>query len=140
MFGQTSLPTDYVVDDQGDVSMPLVGSVEANGLTAQELQQRLTQKFTKVLVDPSVSVQVISPRPVFILGGVNKPGAFPYAPGMTVMSLAALASGFTEYAYEDYVKVTRTMTDGTQRNFRATGEDHLRPADIVFVYERYKQY
>ena len=140
VFGQDTLPTEYTIDDQGSISLPLVGLVPAANMTPQELEVRLTEEFTRVLVDPSISVQVISPRPVYVLGGVNEPGAYPYVKDMTVMSAAAMANGFTPYAYEDYVQVTRTGPDGQQHDFRATAKDYVQPDDIIYIYEEFEEY
>lgn len=140
VFGQENVPTDYAVNDEGYLSMPLVGAVEAKGKSVPELEAHLAQEFTRVLVDPSVSVQLIAPRPVYVLGGINEPGAYPYAKDMTIMSAAAMANGFTPYAYQDYFQVTRAGADGKQLDFRATGRDLVQPNDIIYVYEQYKEY
>lgn len=140
VFGQENLPVDYAVNDDGYVSVPLVGAVDAKGKTVPELEDQLTQDFTRVLVEPSVSVQLLTPRPVYVLGGINEPGAYPYAKDMTIMSAAAMANGFTPYAYQDHFQVTRTTADGQQVDFRATGKDLVQPSDIIYVYEQYKDY
>lgn len=140
VFGQDNLPIDYALNDEGYVSVPLVGAVDAQGKTVPELEAHLTQEFTRVLVDPSVSVQLMTPRPIYVLGGINEPGAYPYAKDMTIMSAAAMANGFTPYAYQDYFQVTRTDGNGQQLDFRATGKDLVQPDDIIYVYEQYKEY
>jgi len=140
VFGQEELPVDYTIDDQGAISVPLVGMIEADGMTAQELENRLTEEFMRVLVEPSVSVQLLSARPVYVLGGVNEPGAFAYSKEMTVMGAAAMANGFTTYAYQDYFQVTRTGPAGQQQDYRATAKDLVQPEDIVYVFEQFKDY
>ena len=62
-----------------------------------------------MLRKPSVSVEVATYRPIYVLGEVNKPGQYPYQPGMTVVSAAAVAGGFTYRAVEDYASVVRTV-------------------------------
>ena len=59
---------------------------------------------------PSVAVQVIAYRPIFVLGEVNKPGMYPYQPGMTMLTAVAIAGGFTYRAVEDYAADVRTVS------------------------------
>lgn len=140
VFGQEELPTEYTIDDEGRISMPLIGAVEAEGLTPSELEAQLAQQFTRVLVDPSVSVQALAARPVYVVGAVNEPGAYPYTKGMTVISAVAMANGFLPYAYQDYYQITRTDMSGVQKDYSATGKDLVQADDIVFVYEQFKDY
>jgi polysaccharide export outer membrane protein len=84
---------------------------------------------------PSVSVEVIRYRPVFVLGEVNKPGEFPYQPGMTLLAAVALAGGFTYRAVETTASVVRTQ-DGRTTEGRAGRETALQPGDVVTVFER----
>ena len=58
--------------------------------------------------NPSVAVEVIAYRPIYVLGEVNKPGQYPYQPGMTVVTAVAVAGGFTYRAVEGYAAVVRT--------------------------------
>ena len=53
--------------------------------------------------------EVTAYRPIFVLGEVNKPGEYPYQPGMTVVTAAAVAGGFTYRAVQDYASVVRTI-------------------------------
>ena len=74
-------------------------------------------------------------RQFFILGEVNRPGQYPYQPGMTVVSAVAIAGGFTYRAVEDQVSIVRN-TGGKSVEGRAGRETTLRPGDVITVYER----
>ncbi len=78
---------------------------------------------------------MIGYRPIFVLGEVNKPGQFPYQPGMTMLAAVALAGGFTYRAIEDYAAVVRTQ-DGAALEGRASRQAVLEPGDVVTVFER----
>ena len=86
--------------------------------------------------NPSVAVEVMTYRPIFILGQVERPGQFAYQPNMTVLTAVAVAGGFTYRAYQDEVSITRT-TDGTATEGRASRATFLQPGDVVTVFERH---
>ena len=138
VFGQESLSGVFSVSDGGEVSMPLIGLVPARGLTLEEfrtgIEQRLADGF---LVNPSVSVQVETYRPIFVLGEVSAPGQFPYQPGMTVLTAVSIAGGFTYRAEQDYVSITRQTRGGQPMEARAPREALVEPGDVINVFERF---
>ncbi len=137
IFGHEDVPTEYTLDEKGEISIPLAARVVASGLTARELEARLAKQLENVLVDPQVSVELQTARPVFVLGGVNGPGPYPYARNMTVLSAIATAEGFTEGAFDDVFKLTRKLGDGSTKEWRAGPETFVYPDDVIFVYEKF---
>jgi polysaccharide export outer membrane protein len=137
VYGDQQLSGDYLVDDEGAISMPLINRIEARGLTPTDLEQTITKRLADgFLVDPSVNVQVQGMRPFFILGEVKQPGQYSYANSMTVLSAVAVAGGFTYRAKTDYVQITRR--DGAKVvEGRADLSSLVQPGDVVFVYERF---
>ena len=137
-FSDEQLTGEFRVNDSGNIALPLVGPVHAEGLTTNQLEGRVAQalKQKNLYRDPSVAVEVISYRPVFVLGEVNKPGQFPYQPGMSVLTAVAIAGGFTYRAVDDMAGVVRTV-DGKPEEFRAERQTLLRPGDVVTIYERH---
>jgi polysaccharide biosynthesis/export protein len=137
-YGEDSLSGEFRVSAAGTIALPLLGSMRAAGLTPAELGQSvaLALKGEKLLQDPSVAAEVTAYRPIFVLGEVNKPGEYPYQPGMTVVTAAAVAGGFTYRAVEGYVSVMRTV-NGTAVEGKATRQTYLQPGDVVTVYERW---
>lgn len=97
------------VRPDGKISLPLLNDVQAEGLTPMQLQQQLTDKLRKFLTEPQVTVIVtqINSRRVYILGEVNRPGAFPLLPDMTVLQLITTAGGFTQFANTSKVRIVR---------------------------------
>ncbi len=137
-FGSDQLSGTFHVDDQGSVAMPLVGNIQAGGLTstqfAEKLQETLEQQ--KFLKEPKVSVEILAYRPIFVLGEVAKPGQYNYSPGMTMLTAVAVAGGFTYRAVEDYASDVRTV-GGPAREGKITPHSFLAPGDVVKVYERH---
>lgn len=95
VFGQPELSGDLVIDDAGTVTLPLTDPIEVKDLTLLECQKRIAERLANgILQDPSVSVRVAELRPLYVLGDVRLPGAYPFRYGSTVRSAVALAGGF----------------------------------------------
>ena len=85
----------------GTIACPLIGDIKAAGLQTDELSKAIETKLAGgYLLDPKVSIQVASFRPVYVLGEVNKPGEYPYTQGLTIRGAVAKADGFTYRANE----------------------------------------
>jgi polysaccharide export outer membrane protein len=94
IFGHAELSGDLFVDDVGNVFLPLVGAVEAKGLTLSEFQNLVHQRFSDgFLKQPTVGVRITELRPLYVLGDVRTPGAYQFRYGSTVKSAVALAGG-----------------------------------------------
>jgi polysaccharide export outer membrane protein len=136
-FGEAQLSADFRISDNGNISFPLIGNVQANGLSAGELESAIVRqlKQRRLFVDPSVSVEIITYRPVFVLGEVTRPGQYPYQPRMTVLSAVAVAGGFTYRAVESYASITRTGADGAIEG-KVTRQTLVAPGDVITIFER----
>ena len=137
-FGEDQLTGEFTVDDQGNIVLPLVGSIHAAGDTPEQLGELIAARLRSgnFLSRPSVAVQVIAYRPIFVLGEVNKPGMYPYQPGMTMLTAVAVAGGFTYRAIEDYATDVRTA-NGRAIQGKITPESFLAPGDVIKIYERH---
>ncbi len=86
----------HTVDATGALSLPLVGSVAAVGMTttdlAREIGDRLQRRMGLIDV-PDITIEVVQFRPFYIVGAVEHPGEFPYRPGLTVLKAYAIAGG-----------------------------------------------
>lgn len=138
VFGQPELTGEYAVDGGGQMSFPLVGQLRAGGMTAVELEKALIGKLSpEYLKNPSISVEVLTYRPFYIVGEVRTPGSYPFVSGMTVLNAVALAGGFTYRARENSFYVTRTGEDGSKVKLTSGAETTILPGDIITVRERY---
>jgi polysaccharide export outer membrane protein len=118
--------------------MPLLGSVPAAGLTPEKLQQNIATELESrtLLQKPNVSVEITEYRPIFVLGEVNRPGEYPYKPGMTTLSAVSTAGGFTYRAVTDMGSVVRTI-DGTTAEGTVTRRSLIQPGDVITIFERH---
>ena len=144
VFKSQDLSGDYQVDLAGNISMPLIGEVQAVNLTTAQLDERLTaalgQKYFEH-PDVSVGIKASTRRSVTVDGAVKQAGTFALAGGTSLMQAVALAGGTTEDANARRVAVFRTI--GGQRQaaaFDLTAIRHgqakdpeIYPGDIVVV-------
>lgn len=102
------------VRPDGKISLPLIGDVQAAGLTPAQLQADLEKKFTSFISAPDVSVivQEVKSQKFNILGEVNRPGSYPLSTPMRVLDAIALSGGFRDFAKSKDVYVLRTAADG----------------------------
>ena len=110
-FGEETLTGEFRVNDSGNIALPLVGAVQAAGLTSAALETSVGSALRRgnLVRNPSVAVEVIAYRPIYVLGEVNKPGQYAYQPGMTVVTAVAVGGGFTYRAVEGYAAIVRTV-------------------------------
>lgn len=101
------------VRPDGRISVPLLGDIQAAGMTPLALKQTLTDGFKEYVTAPGVSVVIkeINSRKVFVTGEVDTPGAYDLQPRTKLMQVIALAGGFTPYA-KGRVVVLRDSRDG----------------------------
>jgi polysaccharide export outer membrane protein len=137
VFGQEGLTNTYAIDAGGSITMPLIGSVPARSRTPSGLAAEIAAKLRRGYIrEPSVSVEIESYRPFFILGEVAAPGQYPYVPNMSVESAVAIAGGFSPRARRDSVLLTHHDRSGTIRMAVPLGTP-VGPSDTVLVGERW---
>jgi polysaccharide export outer membrane protein len=136
-FGEEALTGEFLVGGTGKVSMPLVGELDAAGLTAREFQSRVETALKEgYLREPRVSVEVLSYRPFYILGEVGKPGEYPYTNGLTVLNAVATANGFSYRANKNRVFIKRA-DDAKEQEYPLTGTTQVAPGDTIRIGERF---
>lgn len=136
VFNREELTGEFTVGTQGRISYPLVGEIEVAGQTVPEFSTRLSEQLRNGYVrDPIVSVEVAQYRPFYILGEVNRPGAYPYSPGMTVMGAVATAGGFTYRANSRRMFVQSPGETGEQSQ-PLTSSTRIQPGETVRIPER----
>lgn len=112
VFQVEQLSGEYQVDLTGRIAMPLVGSVDAANLTADQFQGRLVEVLSKdYLVNPDVTVGVLEATgsSITIEGAVNRPGIYPNFGTMTLLQSMAVGGGLTATANEKRVFVFRQV-------------------------------
>lgn len=116
------------VRPDGKISLPLLGDVQAAGLTPEQLQKELQKRFSTYLTDPTVSVIVVDIRSqrVNVLGQVLRPGTYPLIPPMSVIDAISAAGGLATFAKANDIYILRTSPDGHRTRIRFHYKDVLK--------------
>jgi polysaccharide export outer membrane protein len=102
------------VRPDGKISLPLVGEIQASGMTPMQLQDDLTKRLKAYIENPEVTVIVSDPRShqFNVVGEVNRPGSYQLSQAMTVLDAIAQSGGFKDFAKETKIYVLRPMPGG----------------------------
>lgn len=105
------LTREVVVRPDGMFSFPLVGDIQAEDRTLDEIRTDLVKRLTKYIPSPNVSVAVmkVMSYKVYVLGRVNKPGEYLIGHYTDVLQALSLAGGLTPFAAENDIKVMRRV-------------------------------
>ena len=133
VFGDETLSGEYQVDGRGAFTFPLIGAINAGGLTSTQLESTLETKLKEYMRTPNVSVEILNYRPFYIVGEIRKPGSYPYVDGMTVVNAVAIAGGFTYRAREGEFYIQRKPSG----QIDARPATPVLPGDVIIVRERF---
>lgn len=103
------------VRPDGKVSLPLIGEIQAKGLTPKQLQGNLTLALRSYLANPEVTVivQEVRSQKFNILGEVARPGSYPLSKSTTVVDALAIAGGFRDFAKVKKIYILREQQSGS---------------------------
>ena len=109
VWKEESLLRQVLVRPDGGLSFPLVGDVQAADKSVAELQSLITEKLTKYIPDPvvTVSTQQLNGNKIYVIGKVTRPGEFIANRYMDIVQALSVAGGMTPYASANKIKVLR---------------------------------
>lgn len=148
IVSEKDLPDEYQVASDGTVDLPYIHRQKVEGLEPQQVQELVTKKLVemKILSNPSViiSVKEYNSKKITVLGQVQKPGAFPFMSGLTLIQAISLAGGLNSIANHDRVNLTRKLKNGAKTvelSIDAITEGRspdilLQAGDQIYVHER----
>jgi polysaccharide export outer membrane protein/exopolysaccharide production protein ExoF len=99
VFEWEALSNEFTVGPSGQLSVPLVGEIQAAGLTTAEAAEAIAlglQERLNLLDPPDTSLEIVAYRSFYVTGDVTNAGPFPYRPGLTVLQAVAIAGGLRE--------------------------------------------
>lgn len=114
VWKEEALKKEVLVRPDGGISFPLVGEIQAMDKTPMQIQQEITQKLTRYIPNPVVSVSVLKivSNKIYVVGKVNKPGEYATGRYLDVLQALSMAGGLTPYAAENKIKILRRQGDG----------------------------
>lgn len=147
VFGEDDLRTSGRLTPEGNLNVPLLGSIHLAGLTPTQAASKLTELYSRdYLVNPKINVTLVSygSRRFTILGQVGHPGIFEISPeGIDLLEAVAMAGGYTRIAAPERIIVRRHSATGDQilkvnakRFTKGKGGGFLvKPGDTITVGE-----
>lgn len=118
VWKNADLSRTTAIRPDGLISMPLIGDVQASGLTADGLAHRIAERLKQfVASNPTVSVSVkeLNSYSIFVLGEVTKPGKYQAKSYVTLLQAISLGGGFTEYAKKNKLQIVRNRLNGDNK-------------------------
>jgi len=128
---------DLSIDEDGEISLPLVGHIKAVDLTPSELEERIQANYVPRYYVRCTATVLVAARFFYILGEVRNPGRFPWSDDTTLLKAISTASGFTDYANRRKVELVHNTErhvydcDDIQRN--PAKDPLVRPGDTITV-------
>lgn len=109
VWKEEGMEREVLVLPDGTISFPLAGHIQAAGMSAQQVEKILADRLLRYFKDPAISVSVksVTGNKIFVIGQVQRPGAFVAAQPIDVIQALSLAGGFTPFAAEDEIRILR---------------------------------
>ncbi len=131
----------YLIDNEGDINFPVLGTIHAGGLTPKELRENLTEQIKEYIKDPIINIRLMN-FTVSVLGEVNRPGTYPVSGERIALPEAlGLAGDLTIFGRRDNVLVVRESDgektykylDLSNSDFLNSDFYYLQQHDVVYV-------
>jgi len=137
VYNEEDLYLEARVSDSGTISYPFLGELKVAGMTPSGIEELITTRLRgDYLIDPKVSVDILEYRPFYVNGEVEKPGHFPFQPGITVRKAISVAGGFKERASQDKIFIIRDASE-SQIPVKTGLDEVIQPGDIVTVEQSF---
>ena len=119
VWKDSELSRTVTVRPDGKISLPLVGELDVNGLTASAVQRLISQRLVEYVSTPQVTVvvQEVKSQTYIIVGKVSKPGSYDLGRPTTVLQAVAIAGGFLDFAKPGKVRIMRHQEEGPSETF-----------------------
>lgn len=110
-----SLKRQIIVPPDGIIAFPLIGDINVQGMTVEDIRNTVTKKLEAYIQDAVVTVMLveINSMRAYVIGKVNKPGSFPVLMDTNVMQMLSMAGGLNPFASERNIHILRTRGDST---------------------------
>lgn len=146
VWKEKEISQELPVRPDGKISLPLIGEIQASGLTPLGLQNVIAEQLKTYIESPQVTVIVKDPKShdFNIVGEVMKAGSYPLLQSMTVLDCLAAAGGFQPFAKKTKIYVLRPMPGGIRVRILFNYKDvimgrnlsqniSLKPGDTIVV-------
>lgn len=140
-YSSASRPLTYLVNSEGVINFPVLGSFEVGGLTTNELTAKLEGELTEYLNDPIINIRITNFK-ISVVGEVKRPGSFPIEnEQVTLLEAISLAGDLSIYGIRESVMLIREVDgkkefitlDLTNKELFNSPYYYLKQNDVIYV-------
>ncbi len=141
LTNNTTLPSGYLIDTDGNIQFPQVGAVQLKGLTVKQASEKIQTALLQFLKEPSVTVNVINFK-VNVLGEVSRPGPITVSDGkISILEAISRSGDLTIFGERNNILIVRERSgkrefgkvDLTSKNIFTSPYYYLEQGDVVYV-------
>jgi polysaccharide biosynthesis/export protein VpsN len=137
VYGEADLTSTIKIDKSGFISFPFLPDIMVSGLSTKNLETTIADGLRgDYLIDPQVSVAIVTYRPFFIHGQVKRPGGYPFQEDLTLDKAIAIAGGLAARASKSSWNITR-IVEGKKKVFEGNVSSAILPDDIIEIEQSF---
>ena len=138
VYGEPDLTSVYQISPNGNLDLPLIGTVKAVGRTPAELERVIAERYKggHFLDQPKVTIAVVEYSPIYIFGEVAHPGQFPYRSGLNAIAAVTEAGGLTYRGSKSSILIQHAGQQAWTE-YPLLSSVTILPGDLIRVPERY---
>lgn len=137
VFGQDDLYLKTLLSSDGRINFRFLGEITAVGVTKADLERTIVSGLKgDYLIDPNVSINIVSYRNFYIHGEVEKPGGYPFEPGLDINKAISLAGGLTERASKQKILLIKEGSNANEPQ-TVTLSTKIGPGDTITIDKRF---
>lgn len=137
VYGHEDLTVSSTLGSDGKITFQFVGELQAAGITVADLAEKIRSGLAgDYIINPLVSINIVRYRNFYIQGEVERPGGYPFEPGINVSKALALAGGLTDRGSENKIELI-TQKNNKKVTREVTLNDEVKAGDIIVVGQRF---
>lgn len=132
-----------VIDENGEVNLPLIDRVKMEGLTTSEAEELIEKRYIDGQIYRKITIIVVAQEDeYYIRGEVTRPGKYPLSTGVTLLRAVSAAGGYTDFANPRKITIMRgdrvTVFDGPKLEASPEVDPQIHPDDVIVVPQKWK--
>lgn len=137
VYGHEDLTTLSTLGSDGKITFQFVGELRASGKTAHQLSEQIRLGLAgDYIIEPLVSVNILKYRNFYIQGEVERPGGYPFEPGINISKAIALAGGLTDRGSKEKIELISQAADD-KKSHKVSLSTAVNAGDIIVVGQRF---
>jgi len=138
VYGHEDLTTSSMLGSDGKITFQFVGELQAAGVTVAMIAEKIRSGLADdYIINPLVSINIVRYRNFYIQGEVEKPGGYPFEPGINVSKALALAGGLTDRGSEKKIELITQHKNNQKLTRKVTLNNEVKAGDIIVVGQRF---